>query len=252
MSTHQNTLIPPPLDCFVERLPADAASALAKGYLAGVRRWTEGDEPDKTLARARATDAAVAASRAWGFVGALIDTPDRANGTAHPDSPAHPCTRADLPAQILAAESAAFHAAKAARLLASGEGLGSGAVPREPSEQERQARVDALAPRLYRGRRLPSGEVEVWRPDGTPLPLKPSLALHEHSPTGFEWGYPGSGPAQLALALVLDVTGLAYAARRTYQALKDEMVVGWAESWTLEPDELLTWVDDELHHRREG
>jgi Family of unknown function (DUF6166) len=30
--------------------------------------------------------------------------------------------------------------------------------------------------------------------------LNPRLDLWNHSPTGFEWGYGGSGPAQLALA----------------------------------------------------
>ena len=29
-------------------------------------------------------------------------------------------------------------------------------------------------------------------------PLNPRLDLWSHSPTGFEWGYPGSGPAQLS------------------------------------------------------
>ena len=30
--------------------------------------------------------------------------------------------------------------------------------------------------------------------------LNPRLDLFNHSPTGFEWGYGGSGPAQTALA----------------------------------------------------
>jgi hypothetical protein len=34
------------------------------------------------------------------------------------------------------------------------------------------------------------------------LPLR--LDLDNHSPDGFEWGYGGSGPAQLALALLAD------------------------------------------------
>lgn len=32
--------------------------------------------------------------------------------------------------------------------------------------------------------------------------LNPRFDLWNHSPTGFEWGYGGSGPAQLALALL--------------------------------------------------
>jgi hypothetical protein len=35
-------------------------------------------------------------------------------------------------------------------------------------------------------------------------PLNPRLDLWNHSPTGFEWGYGGSGPAQLALAILAD------------------------------------------------
>ena len=34
------------------------------------------------------------------------------------------------------------------------------------------------------------------------LPLY--LHIRNHSPTGFEWGYGGSGPAQLALAILVD------------------------------------------------
>ena len=35
-------------------------------------------------------------------------------------------------------------------------------------------------------------------------PLNPRLDLANHSPTGFEWGYQGSGPHQLALAILAD------------------------------------------------
>lgn len=34
--------------------------------------------------------------------------------------------------------------------------------------------------------------------------LNPRFDLRNHSPTGFEWGYGGSGPAQLALAILAD------------------------------------------------
>jgi len=40
----------------------------------------------------------------------------------------------------------------------------------------------------------------------TKLTPERSLELADHSPSGFEWGYGGSGPAQLALALLLDYT----------------------------------------------
>jgi hypothetical protein len=34
-----------------------------------------------------------------------------------------------------------------------------------------------------------------------------SQKIRNHSPDGFNWGYGGSGPAQLALAIVLELTG---------------------------------------------
>lgn len=34
-----------------------------------------------------------------------------------------------------------------------------------------------------------------------------SQKVYNHSPDVFEWGYGGSGPSQLALAILLEVTG---------------------------------------------
>lgn len=43
--------------------------------------------------------------------------------------------------------------------------------------------------------------------DGKYLDPRPSQKYHNHSPDGFNWGYGGSGPAQLALAIMLKLTG---------------------------------------------
>ena len=45
--------------------------------------------------------------------------------------------------------------------------------------------------------------------DGDWLDPKPSQKVSNHSPDGFNWGYGGSGPAQLALAIMLKLTGKA-------------------------------------------
>ena len=45
---------------------------------------------------------------------------------------------------------------------------------------------------------------EVWM-FGEKLDLKKSLKLRNHSPSGFCWGYGGSGPSQLALAICLEI-----------------------------------------------
>ena len=54
--------------------------------------------------------------------------------------------------------------------------------------------------KTYEGRR--QGYAVIVTVDGHPL--NPRLDLWNHSPTGFEWGYGGSGPAQLALAILAD------------------------------------------------
>lgn len=46
---------------------------------------------------------------------------------------------------------------------------------------------------------------QVWIDDRELSPER-SQAVVNHSPTGFSWGFGGSGPAQLALALLLELT----------------------------------------------
>ena len=55
--------------------------------------------------------------------------------------------------------------------------------------------------------------------DGALLDWRSSLAVRNHSPTGPSWAYGGSGPAQLALAILLAVTDEA-TAERFYQKFK--------------------------------
>lgn len=68
--------------------------------------------------------------------------------------------------------------------------------------------------------------------------LEPSLAHAYHSPDGFAWGYSGSGPAQLALAILLAATGDAEFAVGHYQAFKFETLskLPWPEPWQLRVD----------------
>jgi hypothetical protein len=49
------------------------------------------------------------------------------------------------------------------------------------------------------------------------LRIVPRYDLRNHSPDGFNWGYGGSGPAQLALALLADALGDDQRAQRLYQ-----------------------------------
>lgn len=88
--------------------------------------------------------------------------------------------------------------------------------------------------RVYHGRRL-DGRARVTV-NGVALRVR--LDLRNHSPDGFEWGYGGSGPAQLALALLADALGEDDRAQVWYQTFKWRVVSGLPDEWTLTADEI--------------
>ena len=75
-----------------------------------------------------------------------------------------------------------------------------------------------------------------------PLPLEPSLEIADHSPDGFNWGYDGSGPGQLALGILYEVTGNAELARNCYQMFKWDHVSRWGERWEIAEREVCEWL----------
>jgi len=77
---------------------------------------------------------------------------------------------------------------------------------------------------VYVGYRQRGQAIVEKRPGQERLTPERSLELVNHSPSGFEWGYSGSGPAQLALALLLDYTEEETFALDHYQAFKTEVV----------------------------
>jgi hypothetical protein len=85
---------------------------------------------------------------------------------------------------------------------------------------------------VYHGYRDAGGTAHV---DADDAPLRLRLDLWNHSPTGFEWGYGGSGPAQLALALLADALGDDARAVRLHQRFKWEIVARLErdEEWEL-------------------
>lgn len=66
------------------------------------------------------------------------------------------------------------------------------------------------------------GDIVLRRVDGRPTTNVPRQVVY-HSPSGFEWGYGGSGPADLALNILLLFTDEA-TARQLYQDFKWEFV----------------------------
>lgn len=82
--------------------------------------------------------------------------------------------------------------------------------------------------RIYRGDR--DGNVTVNR-----RALNPRLDIYNHSSAGFAWGYGGSGPAQLALAVLADCVGDDDIALAFHQAFKRSVVepLPAGEPWEL-------------------
>lgn len=84
------------------------------------------------------------------------------------------------------------------------------------------------------------GDVYV---DGDWLDPAPSQAIYNHSPDGFMWGYGGSGPSQLALALLLYFQGKEYALAH-YQDFKFDVIAGLPQSgFEIEDTVVNNWVE---------
>ncbi len=70
-------------------------------------------------------------------------------------------------------------------------------------------------------------------------PLNHRLDLENKSPSGISWGYQGSGPSQLSLALLADVVGDSRALR-IYHYFKDAHIapLSMKEGWEMTEDDI--------------
>ena len=84
--------------------------------------------------------------------------------------------------------------------------------------------------------------------DGKRLSPAKSLLLRNHSPTGLEYGYRGSGPAQTALAILLEAGLDDEVALANYQRFKEEVIANLQYDFeldvTINPD--ATWKVNRL------
>ena len=78
--------------------------------------------------------------------------------------------------------------------------------------------------------------------DGRPLQPEPSQRLWNHSPEGFNWGYGGSGPAQLALALLLQAGLEPDRAVALHQSFKCDHVATWPQDDIVVDIDIVAWV----------
>jgi len=93
----------------------------------------------------------------------------------------------------------------------------------------------------YTGRRRSTERNRVIGPNGQRL--DPHTDLVNHSPTGLEWGYGGSGPAQLALALLADQYADPVVLDH-YQDFKNDVVAPLdGDEWALDTATVKNYLD---------
>ena len=85
--------------------------------------------------------------------------------------------------------------------------------------------------------------VYVVRDDGEKIMVPPMNEVVNHSPDGFEWGYGGSGPAQLAFAILCCYSG-EFTAQIYYQDFKNEVIQHLHnDTFTIEERFIDDWLD---------
>ena len=97
---------------------------------------------------------------------------------------------------------------------------------------------------MFKGQRLEHGvivyhEKQVLSPEA-------SQKLVNHSPTGFNWGYGGSGPAQLSLAILLSYTKDKDYSLRNYQKFLGDFISKIkSKEWEISNKQLADWIKKE-------
>lgn len=96
------------------------------------------------------------------------------------------------------------------------------------------------------GDRVPNqggpGSVYVCEPPNR-FPLDPANHVRNHSPDGFQWGYGGSGPAQLALAICVRLVG-EERALKVYQPFKMRVIASLPDEWELSKERALSIIKE--------
>lgn len=90
-------------------------------------------------------------------------------------------------------------------------------------------------------------KVVVIHRGGVIIVLNPCLDRISHSPDGFEWGYEGSGPAQLAFAMLTHATG-SVTAQKYYQQFKRAKIAPISQRcslWRMTRASVIEWLKEQ-------
>ena len=93
--------------------------------------------------------------------------------------------------------------------------------------------------KIYKGKRMgPAETLPEVRVTVNDKPLKHQIY---HSPTGLEWGYGGSGPADLARSILWDYLGKE-PSRILYMDFKTRFVARWKDEWEITGQQIKDWI----------
>lgn len=98
--------------------------------------------------------------------------------------------------------------------------------------------------KTYRGKKSAGtikGQIILVEEDEKLYALK---HIKRHSPTGFNWGYGGSGPADTALSILTNCLGEEEASQ-LYQPFKWAFVAGWGNKWSISEKEIKDWAKNQ-------
>lgn len=105
--------------------------------------------------------------------------------------------------------------------------------------------------RIFGDRRNGETIVYITYGDGSsaPLAIQHGDKNAPHSPTGFAWGYGGSGPATLAESILSELAGRPVGPS-IYQSFKFEVIAPiTTDTWELTGDEIVAWLETHLADR---
>jgi len=100
--------------------------------------------------------------------------------------------------------------------------------------------------KFYRGFCEPSMViVEEQDDEGNVCRVEELFHVRRHSPTGFSWGYLGSGPADLALAILTEFTGNQKSVENLYQGFKIDVIANLDtnKNFTLYDIDIKEWLE---------
>lgn len=103
-----------------------------------------------------------------------------------------------------------------------------------------------MSVKLYRGIRVMPGYKAMLYVDNVMLDINPSKQIvYDYGADSPEWGYFGSGPSQVAAAILYDMTGDATISKKYHQEFKREYIANFDQNgFILLETQVRTWLED--------